>query len=124
MFEQLMPVFFMAILSLLFGSLVLFGISLIGPKGKDSKAKLAPYESGAYGIETSTSKIPIKFYLTAILFIVFDIEGVFLYPWAAVFKDFIAQGHGLFIFIEMAVFMATLIFGLFYIWKSGALDWE
>lgn len=124
MIYQLGPVLFMATLSLVFGVVVLFLVSKVGPKIKASKAKLEPYESGIYGQQTSTTKVPVKFYLTAILFIVFDIEAIFIYPWAAVYKDFIAEGYGTFIFIEMFVFMATLVWGLFYVWKGKALDWE
>lgn len=124
MLEQLVPVIFMATLALAFGSVVLLLISKIGAKGVDSKAKSAPYESGWYGESSSTTKIPVKFYLTAILFILFDIEGIFLFPWAIIFKDFISNSMGLFILIEMGIFMATLIWGLFYVWKSGALDWD
>jgi NADH-quinone oxidoreductase subunit A len=124
MIYQLGPVLFMAALSLVFGVVVLFLVSKVGPKIKPSKAKLESYESGISGQQTSTTKIPVKFYLTAILFIVFDIEAIFIYPWATVFKDFIAEGYGTFIFVEMLVFMATLVWGLFYIWKGKALDWE
>lgn len=125
MLSQLLPVIFMTVLAVVFGGGLLFLASLIGPKPKVlSETKLMAYESGTVGESTSSSKISVKYYLTAILFILFDIEAVFIYPWATVFKDFIAEGAGLFILIEMGVFMATLIFGLFYVWKSGALDWE
>jgi NADH-quinone oxidoreductase subunit A len=125
MLEQLLPIIFMACFVILFGAGLLFVASLVGPKPKEaSKAKMAPYESGVFGESAGSTKIPIKYYLTAILFILFDIEAVFLYPWANVFRDFIAEGNGLFIFIEMGVFLLTLIYGLFYVWKAGALDWE
>ena len=125
MLEQLLPVLFMAVFVSLFGAGLLFVASLVGPKPKyASKAKMAAYESGTFGEASGSTKIPIKYYLTAILFIIFDIEAIFLYPWASIYKDFIDQGMGLFILIEMAVFMATLLFGLFYVWKAGALDWE
>ena len=125
MLEQLLPVLFMAIFVSLFGAGLLFVASLVGPKPKSlSEAKLSAYESGTYGESAGSTKIPIKYYLTAILFIIFDIEAIFLYPWANVYTDFIDDGMGLFILLELAVFMATLLFGLFYVWKAGALDWE
>lgn len=125
MLNQLLPIIFMAVFVCIFGAGLLFVASLVGPKPKhSSKAKMAPYESGIFGESAGSTKVPIKYYLVAILFIVFDIEAIFLYPWANIFKDFIEQGLGTFIFIEMGVFVATLIFGLVYIWKAGALDWE
>jgi NADH-quinone oxidoreductase subunit A len=65
----------------------------------------------------------VKFYLIAILFILFDVEIIFMYPWALIYKDFLSQG-GTFIFYEMVVFMAVLLFGLFYVWKARALEWD
>lgn len=124
MIAQLAPIMFMAVLSMLFGGVLLFVISKIGKKVKANKAKLEPYESGIFGQKTTTTKVPVKFYLTAILFIVFDIEAIFIYPWAIVYKDFIAEGYGLFILLEMVIFMTTLVWGLFYVWKGQALDWE
>lgn len=125
MLEQLLPIIFMAVFVCLFGAGLLFVASLIGPKlKKHSKAKLAPYESGIFGESSGSTKVPIKYYMVAILFIIFDIEAIFLYPWANIYTDFINKGMGSFILIEMGVFVATLIFGLFYVWKSGALDWE
>lgn len=124
MLSQLLPILFMAVLSALFGAGVLFGISKIGPKIKASKMKLDAIESGVLGEQTSTTKYPVKFYLTAILFILFDIEAIFIYPWAIIYKEYLKTSMGTFVFVEMLVFMLTLIWGLFYVWKSNALDWE
>jgi NADH-quinone oxidoreductase subunit A len=66
----------------------------------------------------------VKFYLVALLFIVFDVESVFVYPWGAMLRDFQAQGLGWFAFAEMMSFMATLALGLVYVWRKGALDWS
>jgi len=72
-----------------------------------------------------TTKIPIKFYLTAILFILFDIEIIFMYPWAMAYDHYITEmGMGIYIFSAMAVFLAVFIFGLFWEIKSRALEWE
>lgn len=102
---------------------MLFLTSRVGPKREMNHVKMMPYECGIPGVEKADTKISVKFYLTAILFILFDIEIIFMYPWSLVFKDFLAIS-GSFIFVEMMVFMAILIFGLFYVWKSGALEWE
>jgi len=91
---------------------------LIGQK-KPSAIKLAPYECGMPLIGTARQRFPVKFYIIAMLFILFDIEAVFLYPWAVVFKKL-----GMFGFIEMGVFIAILLVGYIYVWKKGALEWE
>ncbi|MFK8137416.1 MAG: NADH-quinone oxidoreductase subunit A [Bdellovibrionales bacterium] len=125
MLDQLLPVAFMAIFVMAFGGGLLFVASLVGPKPKElSLAKQSVYESGTFGESAGSTKVPIKYYLTAILFIIFDIEAVFIYPWATIYKDFLIEGNGVFISVEMGIFMLTLIFGLFYVWKAGALDWE
>jgi NADH-quinone oxidoreductase subunit A len=90
----------------------------IGEK-KPSTIKLAPYECGMPLIGTARQRFPAKFYIIAMLFILFDIEAVFLYPWAVMFKKL-----GMFGFIEMGVFIAILLVGYVYVWKKGALEWE
>ena len=82
------------------------------------------YECGIPEQEKKDTKISVKFYLTAILFILFDIEIIFMYPWAVHFKEFIAAGAGPFVFISMAVFLAIFIFGLWWEIKSKALEWD
>jgi NADH-quinone oxidoreductase subunit A len=123
MTDQLVPVIFLFVFVVIFGGGLLFLTSLVGPKIVKSKRKSMAYECGIPGQETETTKIPIKFYLTAILFILFDIEVVFMYPWAIVYTDFLKEAGG-FILLEMIVFMAILIFGLFYVWRSKGLQWE
>ena len=98
------------------GSVVLSG--LIGVK-KPSAVKLAPYECGMPLIGTARERFSIKFYIIAMLFIIFDIEAVFLYPWAVMFKRL-----GIFGFAEMGVFIIILLVGYIYVWKKGALEWE
>lgn len=123
MVTQLFTVILLFTVVAIFGALMLFLTSLVGPKLKQSKAKLMPYECGVFGQENETTKIPIKFYLTAILFILFDIEVIFMYPWALVFAEYLKE-TGPFIFYEMLVFMAILLFGLFYVWRGKGLQWE
>jgi NADH-quinone oxidoreductase subunit A len=91
---------------------------LFGPKRK-STAKAQPYESGMVAIGPGTRRMPVRFYLIAVLFILFDIEVVFFLPWAVVFRKL-----GLFGLLEMAVFIVILLVGYVYAWKKGALEWE
>ncbi|HPP62011.1 MAG: NADH-quinone oxidoreductase subunit A [Anaerolineales bacterium] len=91
---------------------------LFGPKRK-SQVKSESYESGMSPIGPGTRRMPVRFYLVAVLFILFDIEVVFFLPWAIVFRQL-----KLFGFIEMAVFIVILLVGYVYAWKKGALEWE
>ena len=91
---------------------------LIGEK-KPSAVKLAPYECGMPPVGSAHEQFSIKFYIIAMLFIVFDIEVVFMYPWAVMFKRL-----GLFGFMGMGVFILILLVGYAYVWKKGALEWE
>lgn len=91
---------------------------LLGPK-KTSKVKEEPYESGIAPIGPGTRRMPVRFYLIAVLFILFDIEVIFFLPWAVVFRQL-----GVFGLLEMAVFIGILLIGYVYAWKKGALEWE
>lgn len=90
----------------------------LGPK-KYEPVKYSVYECGVDPFTSATVRISVKFYLVALLFILFDLEAAFLYPWAVLFRDL-----GLFGFIEMAIFVGILLVGLVYAWKKGALDWQ
>ena len=83
---------------------------------------MMPYESGVAPVAETRIRFSIRFFIIALLFIIFDIEIVFLYPWAVVFKDFLS--FGTFIFFEMVIFLAILLFGYVYVWRNGALEWE
>jgi len=91
---------------------------LFGPK-KKSDAKDMPYESGMDPYGEGTRRMPVRFYLIAVLFILFDIEVVFFLPWAITFRKL-----GIFGLIEMVVFIVVLLIGYVYAWKRGALEWE
>jgi len=91
---------------------------LFGPKKKTSQ-KSMPYESGMSPYGPGTRRMPVRFYLIAVLFILFDIEVVFFLPWAVVFRQL-----GLFGLIEMVIFIVILLVGYLYAWKKGALEWE
>ena len=90
----------------------------LGPR-RPSAIKSTSFEAGSESSGTARQRFAVKFYVVALLFIVFDVEAVFLYPWAVNF-----QALGWFGYVEMLVFAATLVVGLIYIWKKGALEWE
>lgn len=90
----------------------------LGPKRYDP-AKYSPYECGVDPILPENSRVSVKFYLVAILFLLFDLESVFVYPWAVLYREL-----GIFGFCEMAVFIGLLVTGLIYIWKKGGLEWQ
>jgi NADH-quinone oxidoreductase subunit A len=90
---------------------------LIGYR-KPTRAKMSPYECGMTPIGDARERFSVKFYLVAMLFILFDVEAVFLYPWAVVFRELKMFG-----FVEMLIFVIFILSGFFYIWKKGALDW-
>ena len=113
-----LPILLLVLLAILFGIGSLFLSSLLGPK-KPSSLKLSPYECGCEPVGSARERFSIKFYLIAMLFILFDIEAVFLYPWSILFKRL-----GMFGLIEMGVFVVILLVGYIYIWKKGALEWE
>jgi len=90
----------------------------LGPKRYD-RVKYDVYECGVDPLTPASVRVSVKFYLLAILFILFDLEATFLYPWAVLFRSL-----GLFGFLEMAVFVGILLVGLIYAWKKGALEWQ
>jgi NADH-quinone oxidoreductase subunit A len=100
-------------------ALIAIGLgTLFGPK-KNSEAKSMPYESGMTPYGEGTRRMPVRFYIIAVLFILFDIEVVFFLPWAITFRQL-----GLFGLIEMVIFIVILLVGYVYAWKKGALEWE
>lgn len=125
----LFAVLFLFVFILLFGTVLLLIPPLlakagIGQKRKDSKVKSEAYECGLPEQTTGQSKISVKFYLTAILFILFDIEIIFMYPWAVSFQEFVKNGSGTYILIVMGIFLLLFIYGLIWEIKSKALEWE
>ncbi|PWU21987.1 MAG: NADH-quinone oxidoreductase subunit A [Bdellovibrio sp.] len=116
-------VFFIALFVALFGAFLLWLASRLGVKVNDP-VKFESYECGLPVEERKDTKISVKFYLTAILFIIFDIEVIFMYPWALTFRDFLKGGFGLFSLIAMAAFVGIFVFGLFWEIRSKALEWD
>ncbi|NLF49781.1 MAG: NADH-quinone oxidoreductase subunit A [Leptolinea sp.] len=118
MLTDYLPLAIILLLATGLGFLVVLLGALFGPR-RPSRRKSAPYESGMVPYGPGTRRLSIRFYLVAVLFILFDIETVFFLPWAVVFNQL-----GWFALIEMLVFIAILLIGFIYVWKKGALEWE
>ena len=108
----------LVVITTAFACLALIVPVLLGPR-KPTETKLLPYESGKIPFGDARRRFPVKYYITAMLFIVLDIAVIFLYPWATVFRDLKVFGLA-----AMAVFVAILLVGYIYIWKKGALEWD
>ena len=91
---------------------------------KFNSSKMSPYECGMDPVGDARQRFTVKFYLVAMLFILFDVEAVFMYPWAIVSKFLKSEGLGMFWFSEMLVYILILLAGLWYVWKKGVLDWN
>ncbi|HEY0488255.1 MAG TPA: NADH-quinone oxidoreductase subunit A [Telluria sp.] len=118
--EYLPTLLFLIVASGIGVALLVVG-QLLGPKRPSgpSAEKLSPYECGFEAFEDARMQFDVRYYLIAILFIVFDLEIAFVFPWALVFREL-----GVFGLIEMGVFLALLVIGFVYVWKKGALEWE
>jgi NADH-quinone oxidoreductase subunit A len=118
MVQHYLPMFIMFLIVAVICAVMFLGGQLIGPKNPNPE-KLMPFECGNDTQGAGNTKMSVKFYLTAILFVVFDIEVVFMYPWAALFKVLGWAG-----FVSMLGFITALLVALVYCWKKGALEWE
>lgn len=116
--QEFAPITAMLILAVLVSLLIIQLSRLFGPLRPTSR-KTAPYESGMKPIGPAVRRLPVKFYLIAVLFILFDIEVIFFLPWAVVFRDM-----GFYGLAVMGLFLFILTVGLVYEWKKGALEWE
>src|ERR1017187_8872192 len=116
--EHYLPILIHATLAIIIGAAML-GLSTLIGRHKPSREKGMPYESGVTPVGDTRHPMNVKFYLVAMIFILFDVEAVFLYPWAVVFREL-----GMFGFLEMVTYMAIIMAGFFYIWKRGVLDWS
>jgi NADH-quinone oxidoreductase subunit A len=118
MLEQYFPILLFMLFGLGLGALLL-GIGRVVSPNRPDPEKLSPYECGFEAFEDARMKFDVRYYLVAILFILFDLEIAFLFPWAVVLQDI-----GFFGFAAMMLFLAILIVGFIYEWKRGALEWE
>jgi NADH-quinone oxidoreductase subunit A len=112
------PILIFVAIAVAFGGVTIIAGYLVRPS-KPYREKLYPYESGMPPLMEAHVMFPLRYYLIAMLFVVFDIEVVFIYPWAVSFMSL-----GVFALIEMAIFIAVLLVGYFYAWKKGALEWD
>lgn len=103
-----------------FACLLLTITHIFGPR-RSNAVKLSPFECGVDLLDQAHHRFSVKFYLVAMLFILFDIEAIFFYPWAVIFRESLAQG--LFLMVEMGTFVGVLLVGFIYIWKKGVLEW-
>jgi NADH-quinone oxidoreductase subunit A len=117
--DDYLPILILLILGFLFAAVSFVASSLMAPTKRPTAAKTAPYECGIVpGIDPPT-RFPVRFYLVAMIFIIFDIEIVFLYPWAVAFNQL-----GVFAFFEMLLFVVTVIIAYVYVVRRGGLTWE
>ena len=120
---QYLPVLMLGILAVLFSFGMLVGSVILGKKGKRPPIKDTPYECGMLPVGPGSTRLSVKFYLVALLFVLFDIEVVFLYPWAVIYKQMLKENATM-ILSSMMSFMAILFVGYIYALKKGAFDWK
>ena len=118
MLEQYFPILLFILVGLTLGGVLLSVGAILSPKRPNAE-KLSPYECGFEAFEDARMKFDVRYYLVAILFILFDLEIAFLFPWAIVLNEI-----GMFGFAAMMVFLSILVVGFVYEWKKGALEWE
>jgi NADH-quinone oxidoreductase subunit A len=116
--EVYFPVLVQAVLAMAVAA-GLLGVSFLLGHRVRNRVKDQPYECGLVSVGDARERFSVKFYLVAMLFILFDIEAIFLYPWAVVFREL-----KMFAFVEMLVLMVLVLAGFFYVWRKGALDWS
>ena len=124
MLENYFPVLVFVVVGIAFGFMPMLLGRLVSPHRPDSE-KLSPFECGFEPFEDARIKFDVRYYLLAILFILFDLEIAFLFPWATILREIAAnESIRIFGFFEMIVFLGILLLGYVYVWKKGALDWE
>jgi NADH-quinone oxidoreductase subunit A len=122
MIEQYIPVFLVIAVAAIFAVAVIISSSLFGPQRPNTE-KLSTYESGMKPVGTTHERISIKYYLVAMMFIIFDIEVIYVYPWGVQFKRLFNE-YGIFAFIPMLIFLIVLELGYLYVFKKGGLKWD
>src|ERR1700728_284518 len=116
--ETWFPVLIQIVIAIAVAGAMIGLSALLGRRVRDP-VKMMPYESGMLPVGNARERFSVKFYLVAMVFILFDIEAIFLYPWAVVYREL-----KLFAFFEMLLFVVLVLCGFFYIWKKGVLDWS
>lgn len=125
MTQTFLPVLILMIFAVVLG-VILLALSWFVGKHQRNPSKLTPYESGVPLLDSNRKRVNVRFYQIAMLFILFDIEAAFLYPWAVVYREATVTSSGVvwFVFVEMLVFIALLAVGYVYVWKKRTLDWK
>ncbi len=122
MLIEYIPIFLVLFIAVVFALAILYSSKLFGPF-RPNKIKLMPYESGKNPIGSTKERISIKYYLVAMLFIIFDIEVIYVYPWGVQFKELFAK-YGVYAFFPMFIFLVVLELGFLYLYKKGGLKWD
>ena len=122
MLEQYIPLFIALGVALIFGAILVWSSTLIGPQRPD-REKTSTYESGMQPVGTARERVSIKYYLVAMFFIIFDLEVIFIYPWAVEFKKLFDE-IGISVFISMLIFLIVLELGYLYAYKKGGFKWD
>ncbi|MEX1021205.1 MAG: NADH-quinone oxidoreductase subunit A [Litorilinea sp.] len=120
---EYLPLLILIVVAIVFAGIAIGLPTVLGPR-RDNKQKLEVYESGIIPFHDARRRFPIKYYLVAMLFLLFDIEVIFLFPWAAIIRDLRDDFSMTLALAPMGFFLFILIFGLLYEWRKGALDWE
>ena len=118
MLESYVPIAFMLVIAGLFAGLSVVASRILSPKDPTPQ-KLMPYECGVTEIDAQVERFPVRFYLTAMLFVIFDVEVILFFPWAVSFRNF-----PVFAFTSMAVFIGILLLAFVYEWRNGGLEWD
>ncbi|MHB1687675.1 MAG: NADH-quinone oxidoreductase subunit A [Ignavibacteriaceae bacterium] len=122
MIEQYIPVFLVVAVAIIFAVATVFSSHIFGPQ-RPGADKLSTYESGMKPVGTTNERVSVKYYLVAMFFIIFDLEVIFIYPWAVQFKKLFAE-DGISVFISMLVFLVVLELGYLYAYKKGGFRWD
>jgi NADH-quinone oxidoreductase subunit A len=122
MLEQYIPLFLALAVALIFGTALVMSSTLIGPQ-RPNREKTSTYESGMKPVGSTNQRISIKYYLVAMFFIIFDLEVIFIYPWAVQFKKLFGE-FGISVFLSMFIFLVVLELGYLYAYKKGGFKWD
>jgi len=122
MIEEYIPVLIVLAVALIFGSVLVLTSTIIGPQ-RPNREKTSTYESGMKPVGTTRQRISIKYYLVAMFFIIFDLEVIFIYPWAVQFKKLFGE-FGISVFLSMLIFLIVLELGYLYAYKKGGFKWD
>ncbi|MEJ2613571.1 MAG: NADH-quinone oxidoreductase subunit A [Ignavibacteriaceae bacterium] len=122
MIDEYLPIFIVIIVAGIFAVVTVSASKIFGPQ-RPNRDKLSTYESGMKPVGTTNERISIKYYLIAMLFIIFDLEVIFVYPWAVEFKKMFGQ-MGISVFISMLIFLVVLELGYLYVYKKGGFKWD